>query len=120
MKSVYIQIIVTEQRRTKRYDLEVPLEIVRANHKSISQSARTLNISSGGVLFTSLNDAEKATLEIGSRVEYVITLVGRADGNPVHLRCEGQVVRIDSAPDSFAIAASLERYEFMRSNAVRH
>jgi hypothetical protein len=113
---------VIEQRRTKRYDLEVPLEVVRANQRSTSHSAKTLNISSGGVLFRS-----PGTLDIGSKVEYVITLVGRVDGNPVHLRCEGQVVRVDpSLPSldtdasSYAIAASLERYEFMRSSDARH
>lgn len=104
-----------EQRRTKRYDLEVPLEIVRTNQETVSQPAKTCNISSGGVLFTS-----EGSLELGSRVEYIITLVGRVDGNPVHLRCEGKVVRIQPALDSFSIAASLERYEFMRASAVRH
>ena len=104
-----------EQRRTKRYDLEVPLEIVRTNLQPVSRTAKTRNISSGGVLFTSAG-----SLEIGSRLEYVITLVGRVDGNPIHLRCEGKVVRSLPAVDSFAIAASLERYEFMRSSAVRN
>jgi len=107
---------VIEQRRAKRFELELPLEIVRAGSERISEVGTTRNISSGGVLFVSAKG-----MEIGGPVEYVVTLTSGTSG-VVNLRCMGKVLRlekkaIDDTPDvSVAVAISLERYEFMRSN----
>jgi hypothetical protein len=107
---------VIEQRRSKRFELELPLEIVRAGTERISQVVRTSNISSGGVLFHSPRQ-----LEIGHPIEYVVTLTSGASGL-VTLRCMGKVLRAETAydlnPDNslFSVAVSLERYEFLRSN----
>jgi hypothetical protein len=107
---------VIEQRRTKRFDLELPLEIVRAGSEKMSEMGTTRNISSGGVLFVSTKG-----MEIGGPVEYVVTLTSGTSG-VVNLRCMGKVLRLEktatedgqSAP--VVVAISLERYEFMRSN----
>jgi len=74
-------------------------------------SGLTKNISSGGVLFTSESEPE-----VGTSIEYVITLGAPADQN-VNLRCIGKVVRYTRAPaeNGFDVAATLERYEFIRS-----
>jgi PilZ domain len=73
----------------------------------------TRNISSGGVLFTSEKEPD-----VGSSIEYVITLGGPSDQS-VNLRCIGKVVRYRRTPDAdpfaFDVAATLERYEFVRS-----
>jgi hypothetical protein len=77
------------------------------------QSGFTKNISSGGVLFTSERE-----LDVGGPLEYVITL-GVPSDQIVSLRCIGKVVRYkkisDSEEPAFDIAATLERYEFVRS-----
>jgi hypothetical protein len=77
------------------------------------QSGFTKNISSGGVLFTSERE-----LDVGGPLEYVITL-GVPSDQVVSLRCIGKVVRYKKIPDcaepAFDIAATLERYEFVRS-----
>ena len=77
------------------------------------QTGFTKNISSGGVLFTSEREPD-----VGGPVEYVITLGGPSD-QVVSLRCIGKVVRCKKVPDSpepvFDVAATLERYEFVRS-----
>ncbi len=77
------------------------------------QPGLTKNISSGGVLFTTGNE-----LDVGGSIEYIITLTGSTD-HSVNLRCIGKVVRHQPIPDadsqSFDIAATLERYEFVRS-----
>jgi len=75
----------------------------------------TKNISSCGVLFTTGNEPE-----LGGPIEYVITL--NHDGQrPVNLRCVGKILRAepthlppDSGPKAYQIAATLERYEFVR------
>jgi PilZ domain len=108
---------VTEQRRTKRFDIQLPLEIQRSGSQRVARIGRTRNISSGGVLFTS-----DAQVEVGGVIEYIVNLPG-GPGGPVSLRCLGKVLRLErlgnsasGAPQSsFAIAATLERYEFQRN-----
>jgi hypothetical protein len=106
---------VIEQRRAKRFELELPLEIVRAGSERVSEIGTTRNISSGGVLFVSTKG-----MEIGGPVEYVVTLTTGTNG-VVNLRCMGKVLRLeksfteDSPDQPVAVAISLERYEFMRS-----
>ena len=109
-----------EQRRAKRFELELPLEIVRAGSERVSEVGTTRNISSGGVLFVSMKG-----LEIGGPVEYVVTLTS-GSGGVVNLRCMGKVLRLekkaseDAMDQPVAVAISLERYEFMRSNGQPH
>jgi hypothetical protein len=107
---------VIEQRRTKRFDLHLPVEVVRSGSERVSRFGRTRNISSGGVLFTSAS-----RMEIGGPVEYIVTL-SAGSGGTVNLRCMGKVLRqeanqlAEADADAFSVAVSLERYEFLRSN----
>jgi hypothetical protein len=111
---------VIEQRRTKRFELALPVEIVRTGSSRISAVGTTRNISSGGILFV----GEKE-MEIGGPVEYVVTLTS-GNGGVVNLRCMGKVLRqqksVAEEPDDTAVilAVSLERYEFLRSNGQSH
>jgi hypothetical protein len=107
---------VIEQRRAKRFELELPVEIVRAGSERVSETGTTRNISSGGVLFMS-----PKVMEIGGPVEYVVTLTSGNNGM-VNLRCMGKVLRLtrntveDVQDQGVEVAISLERYEFLRSN----
>ena len=104
---------VNDQRRNRRFELRLPLELVRAGANPLSEVVETMNMSSGGVLF-----ATGQTLEVGAPIEYVITLPGVDNG--VRLHCVGKVVRRQLVADDHgeeepaAIAATLERYEFVR------
>lgn len=56
-------------------------------------------------------------MSVGDLIEYRIALPGRKNGNiPVTLSCKGKVLRRQSLEDNSAleIAATLERYEFIR------
>jgi PilZ domain-containing protein len=100
-----------EQRRSRRFTLQLPVAITRNGTERIVQSGLTKNISSGGVLFT----AEKGP-EIGVSIEYIISLGGPSEQS-VSLRCIGKVLRAspsNSGDFAYDIAATLERYEFMR------
>lgn len=74
-------------------------------------------MSSAGVLF-----ASDTRLDVGEPLEYVVTLSGQAP-NTINLRCLGKVTRLDTPPTekaqesagSFEVAATLERYEFIRT-----
>jgi hypothetical protein len=105
-----------EQRRTRRFQLELPLSITRAGAESVALPGFTKNISSTGVLFTS-----GTAPDLGGPIEYVITL-NREGPQPVDLRCVGKVVRSErlnlNGEDrrAYQIAATLERYEFVRAS----
>ena len=96
-----------EQRKARRFDLCLPFELVRGGARPLSEQGETKNLSSSGVLFRT-----NAGLRVGELVEYFITLpTAPKDGRQVRLRCVGKVVRHSEASE---IAATLERYEFIR------
>ena len=104
-----------EQRRTRRFKLQLPLSVTRAGAERVTLAGFTKNISSSGVLFTTEREPD-----LGSPIEYIITL--NHDGpQAVNLRCVGKVLRaeliregIEEQPPAYQIAATLERYEFVR------
>lgn len=103
-----------EQRRTRRFKLQLPLSITRAGAERVALAGLTDNISSSGVLFTT-----EVEPELGGPIEYVITL--NSDGSQaVNLRCIGKILRAESAQGhgevnrGCQIAVTLERYEFVR------
>ena len=96
-----------EQRKARRFELRLPFELVRNGSEALSEQGETRNLSSVGVLFQS-----DASLRIGDAVEYMITLPDSAGvANGVRLRCLGKIVRYGRSAE---IAATLERYEFVR------
>lgn len=103
-----------EQRRTRRFTLQLPVTITRSGTERVSQPSLTKNISSGGVLFTSEREPD-----LGSSIEYVINLAPAEQG--VSLRCIGKIVRYRKVSNSdsplFDVAATLERYEFVRAES---
>ena len=104
-----------EKRRNQRFTLQLPLSITRAGMARVTVAGFTKNISSTGVLFIS----DRAP-ELGGRIEFTITL--SHDGSqPVSLRCLGKVLRSKRVPDgsectAYQVAATLERYEFVREH----
>ena len=95
--------------------MQLPLSITRAGTERVTFAGLTKNISSSGVLFTVEREPD-----LGSPIEYIITL--NHDGpQSVNLRCVGKVLRseqlkesVEEQPHAFQIAATLERYEFVR------
>ena len=104
-----------EQRRTRRFQLQLPLSITRSGAERVQLAGHTRNISSSGVLFTTEREPD-----FGGPIEYVITLTN-SGAQVVNLRCMGKIVRADrvdpgrdGASPPYRIAATLERYEFVR------
>ena len=102
-----------EQRRTRRFKLQLPLSITRSGSVRVTVSGQTRNISSSGVLFTSEREPD-----LGGPIEYMIVL-NHEGPQPVTLRCMGKVLRAEPMyangnSASFQVAATLERYEFLR------
>ena len=97
---------VVEQRKARRFNLKLPLELIRSGSKRLGEKCETRNVSSRGVLFRTGTQAMP-----GQRVEYVITLAHQQNAT-VSLRCIGKVVRRTGEGE---IAASLDRYQFIRN-----
>ncbi len=97
--------------------MHLPVEITRTPAGRMSQNGWTRNIGSGGVLF-----AAETEFSRGGAIEYLVKLA-EAQGNTVQLRCIGKVLRVERASSDSAdalplylIAASLDRYEFVRTS----
>ena len=93
--------------------MELPLSITRAGAEHVAVPGFTKNISSSGVLFTS-----GAAPDLGGPIEYIITL-NHEGAQGVCLRCMGKVLRAirverEKSDLGFQVAATLERYEFVR------
>jgi hypothetical protein len=104
-----------EQRRTRRFTLQLPLSITRSGAQRVALAGLTKNISSSGVLFTAEREPD-----LRGPIEYVITLQSEGQRD-VHLRCIGKVVRAErtemvSGIPGYQVAATLERYEFVRAH----
>jgi hypothetical protein len=106
----------TDQRKSKRFELRLPIELVRSGGAAIGKVTETRNLSSGGVLF-----ASESQLPVGEQIEYFITLPTGKNGG-VRLHCMGTILRLEAKPPRtpkererpFNVAATLERYEFVR------
>ena len=104
-----------EHRKAKRFELKLPVEVVRRSFLPVSSVGETKNMSASGVLFYAPLQAE-----LGDPIEYIITFPTHSiNGGSVSLRCLGKIVRVEtngSTEDDgpVLVAATLERYEFVR------
>jgi len=105
---------VSEEARTgKRFPLELPIKIHEEN-ASGGTKGLTGNLSAAGVYIRA-----DASLEIGSPVEFEITLPPDVTGGQenVTIQCKGRVVRSDptgTSPDGKGVACVIDSYEFVR------
>src|ERR1051326_4909850 len=97
-----------EQRRTRRFQLSLPVAVTRAGAERVELAGFTKNISSVGVLFTA-----EVQPDLGGAIEYTIKLSN--DGpQPVSLRCIGKVIRSERMQNGhsehlpYQIAVTLE------------
>jgi len=63
----------------------------------------------------------EGTAEVGDLIEYLITLPAVQEGTPVKVLCKGKVTLAKAPADGSAsriIAATVERYEFIRAAAA--
>ena len=95
----------------------MPVALTRAGNLRLSDAGFTKNISSCGVLFTAARE-----LDIGGSYRIRHHSQSTSRSNPVNLKCVGKVVRqmkmngqSDGADRPVAVAATMERYEFVRS-----
>lgn len=104
----------SDARRTgKRFPLELPITI----HKGAKHDAgTTANVSAAGVYIQS-----QAELEVGSPIEFDITLPGKVVGSDqdVQIHCKGRVIRAEESPrkrgiQQRGVACVIDQYKFVR------
>ena len=107
--------LVSDARTGKRFPLELPIKIHKAEQGG-DTSGVTGNLSAAGVYIKS-----GAALEIGSSVEFEITLPPEVTGakENVVVQCRGRVVRTDEATgkaggDERGVACVIDSYDFVR------
>ncbi len=101
------------KRRATRFAMALPVA-VRTQLAEKEATVKTKDISSSGVYL------EFSTpMDVGSSLEFVLTLPGEiTKGQPVQVKCKGKVVRVDrldSSGSAIGVAATIERYEFIRA-----
>jgi hypothetical protein len=109
---------VTEARTGKRFPLHLPIKIHKEDTAGIT-SGMTGDLSAAGVYIRA-----DAALEVGSPVEFEITLPPEVTGGQedVVIQCRGRVVRTDEpngsggAGDNRGVACVIDSYEFVRNS----
>src|SRR2546427_11851104 len=108
--------LVSEARTGKRFPLELPIKIHRADEGG-EHSGVTGNLSAAGVYIRA-----DAAMEVGSTVEFEIALPPEVTGakENVIIHCKGRVVRSDDPASSSGggvlrgAAGVRESYDFVR------
>lgn len=101
-----------ERRKSRRYQIRLPLRVLRRGSAPFFAQGETCNLSSRGVFFTS-----DRLIAVGERIEFVIRWpCGNSAEGPMDLYCLGKVLRVADGPDpaTFNVAATLDRYAFTR------
>jgi hypothetical protein len=80
---------------------------------AVERQGQTRDVSFRGLYF--LVDAQ---FELGNEIEFVLTLPKEITmAGDVHIRCYGQVVRVEPHNGRRGVAARIERYEFLSAAA---
>jgi hypothetical protein len=111
---------MTERRTARRYDLSLPV-IIRMSAERVvdSQEGKTRDISTRGLYFVL-----DQHLEAGSELDITLTLPTEiTHGSEVFVRAMGKVVRVEARLEDgnsrMGVAAVIERYDIIRSEASR-
>jgi hypothetical protein len=104
-----------ERRTMRRFDMRLPASVRIAGNGLRDLLTETQNVSARGVFFYLDRPlAEGARIEVTMTFPPHVTLT-----EPVRVRFTARVVRIEDSDSvsSIGVAAMIEEYEFLRSNA---
>ena len=104
-----------ERRRSRRFDLDLPLVVTRVSDRRVDLRAQTHNVNSVGARFLITGEP----VEEGDRIEFLLTMKGPLlpkGSAPVRLRCRGRVVRASEDGADTTVAATIDRYQFERQS----
>ena len=104
-----------DRREARRFTMSLPMRVLPRAAKERELDAQTRDVSYRGLYF--LTDAD---FEVGSEIEFVITLPQQVtQSGDVNIRCQGEIVRIEPTGNGkVGIAAKIARYEFIPATAT--
>lgn len=105
---------MSDSRTGRRFPLNLPITI-REGESADQTSSTTQNVSAAGVYISANSE-----LEIGSHIEFEITLPAEIIGGnqDVRVRCQGRVIRRERPEESRnpngGVACVIDNYKFVR------
>ena len=104
----------SERREARRFNMTLPMRVLPREASAQELLAQTRDVSYRGLYFLT-----EAHFELGSTIEFVITLPQRVtQSGDVNIRCMGQIVRVEPTSNGrTGIAAKIDRYEFLHAAA---
>jgi hypothetical protein len=104
----------SERRIARRFTMSLPLRVLPSESRSPEFRTQTRDVSYQGLYFLA-----EARFEVGSEIEFVLTLPQQAaQTSDVDIRCRGEIVRVETASNGqMGFAAKIERYEFVPATA---
>lgn len=91
----------TEQRETKRHQIEAPIKLARG-------TGNTRDFSMSGVYFTT-----KVNFEPGDELKFVFNLRYALPHRSVPLDCHGQVLRVEKNGNVYGVAARIDHITYL-------
>ncbi|HXX20047.1 MAG TPA: PilZ domain-containing protein [Candidatus Acidoferrum sp.] len=103
-----------ERRAARRFSMMLPLKVRFSAGDAVTEKAgETRDVSFRGLYFMI-----EAAVELGSAIEFVLTLPQQITlAGDVHIRCYGRVLRVEAHNGRHGVAARIERYEFLPTPA---
>ncbi|OLC85965.1 MAG: hypothetical protein AUI53_03035 [Acidobacteria bacterium 13_1_40CM_2_60_7] len=103
---------ISDRREARRFNMALPLRLI-PDGSGRELSAETRDVSYRGLYFLA-----DGTFDIGSEIDFVITLPQRVTrSDDVHIRCSGHIVRVEEQSGRMGVAAKIDRYEFLPAAA---
>jgi hypothetical protein len=104
-----------DRREARRFTMSLPMRVLPREARGHELDAHTRDVSYRGLYFLA-----DANFEVGSEIEFVITLPQQVtQSGDVNIRCLGEIVRIEPTENGrVGIAAKIARYEFMPAAAT--
>jgi hypothetical protein len=94
----------SERRASSRHRIALPVALDDAQ-------ASTRDVSASGALFT-LHDRSPRPPELHEPIRFRLTLEHVDPQGPLHIGCEGHVVRGELDPQAIGVAVSIDTYDF--------
>jgi hypothetical protein len=98
-----------EKRSTRRFALELPVNVKFLAESQANMTGQTRDVSSRGA-FIYLN----SQIAEGVPIEFVMTLPPEITlADPIRVRCSGKILRAERRGEEQGVAATIERYDFV-------
>ena len=94
----------SERRESLRHRVALPVTLDDAQ-------GSTRDVSASGVFFT-LHDQSIRPPALREHIRFRLTLEHVDPDGPLHIDCEGDVVRVEVGPEAIGVAASISAYDF--------